>query len=885
MDQPIILKKVSVHNLKGVDLTLVPGELVVFTGVSGSGKSSLAFDTIYVEGQRRYIESLSHQARRHLAELPKPDAESISGIAPTIAIEQKLSARTPRSTVGTLTGIYDFFRVLYARIGIPHCPVSKEAVGALSKEKILAQILSFPKMAKILVLAPYARRKKGEFVEEFAELLTKGFTRLRVDGSEIDLSAPVQLDGKAAHDVDIVIDRLKVDEESRSRISESVSLALEMGSGMCSVLNADTGEETLFSQTAYSQKSGLSYGPLQPHDFSFNHPAGMCPECHGLGNAAEFDIGKIIDPHLSIAEDCCKIASSYKTIRYGNIYDNLARIFKFDIEKPWKEIPEKAKHAFLYGLEQKWTRMQFTHPEKKMRWIEFVRWQGILHEAKERLNAAKSDVYRKKMGELMTEGVCPSCQGARIKPYPAETRLGGKKIAEVTAMPLIDALSFFQKLKLTDLEEQIGKELLKEIRMRLQFLIDVGLSYLSLDRISPSLSGGESQRVRLASQIGAPLAGAIYVLDEPSIGLHPSDHHKLIGMLLLLRDLGNTVLVVEHDADTIMAADKVVDVGPLAGQHGGEILYSGTPQGLMKQQRSLTGGYLSGRLKIEAPPERRKLAKAITISGARHHNLQDLTVSIPLEGLVCVTGVSGSGKSSLITDILYPALANRFHNAKMPVGKHKEISGLEELDKIIAVDQSPIGRTPRSNAATYIKLFDEIRDLFAELPESKLRGFDAGHFSFNVKEGSCSYCGGIGSTRIDMDFMEDAWIECPQCKGRRFDPEILAVSFKGKSIADILATDVEHALPLFEAIPSIRRKLEVLSEVGLDYLTLGQPSTTLSGGEAQRIKLAKELVRPGYGKDPLYPRRADDGTPFPRHQKTDRHFAKASRPREHRPCH
>ncbi len=848
MDQPIVLKKVSVHNLKGVDLTLSPGELVVFTGVSGSGKSSLAFDTIYVEGQRRYIESLSHQARRHLAELPKPDAESISGIAPTIAIEQKLSARTPRSTVGTLTGIYDFFRVLYARIGIPHCPVSKEAVGALSKEKILAQILAFPKRAKILIFAPYARRKKGEFLEEFAELLSKGFTRLRVDGSEIDLSTPVQLDGKAAHDVDIVIDRLKVDEESRSRISESVSFALEIGVGMCSVLNADTGEETLFSQTAYSQKSGLSYGPLQPHDFSFNHPAGMCPECHGLGNAAEFDIGKIIDPHLSIAEDCCKIASSYKTIRYGNIYDNLARIFKFDIETPWEEIPEKAKHAFLYGLDQKWTRMQFTHPEKKMRWIEFVRWQGVLHDAKERLNAAKSETYRKKIGELMTEGVCPSCQGARIKPYPAETRLGGKKIAEVTAMPLIDALSFFQKLKLTELEEQIGKELLKEIRMRLQFLIDVGLSYLSLDRTSPSLSGGESQRVRLASQIGAPLAGAIYVLDEPSIGLHPSDHHKLIGMLLLLRDLGNTVLVVEHDADTIMAADKVVDVGPLAGQHGGEILYSGTPQGLMKQQRSLTGGYLSGRLKIEAPTERRKLAKAITISGAKHHNLQDLSVSIPLGGLVCVTGVSGSGKSSLITDILYPALANRFHNAKMPVGKHKEISGLEELDKIIAVDQSPIGRTPRSNAATYIKLFDEIRDLFAELPESKLRGFDAGHFSFNVKEGSCSYCGGIGSTRIDMDFMEDAWIECPQCKGRRFDPEILAVLFKGKSIADILATDVEHALPLFEAIPSIRRKLEVLSEVGLNYLTLGQSSTILSGGEAQRIKLAKELVRPGSGK-------------------------------------
>jgi excinuclease ABC subunit A len=846
MDQPIVLKNVRVHNLKGVDLTLKAGELVVFTGVSGSGKSSLAFDTIYVEGQRRYIESLSHQARRHLAELPKPDAESISGIAPTIAIEQKLSVRTPRSTVGTLTGIYDFLRVLYSRIGIPHCPVSKEPVGALSKEKITAEILSLPKNAKIAILAPFARGKKGAFEEEFAELLAKGFMRLRVDGSEVDLSSSVHLDGRVAHDVDIVIDRVKGSEESR--IKESVSLALDVGKGICMAHNIDTGEEVLFSQTAYSKKSGLSYGPLEPHDFSFNHPVGMCPECHGIGIASEFDLSKIIAPSLSIAEDCCSIGSSYKTVRYGNIYNHLAKMFKFDIETPWAKIPEKAKHAFLYGLEQKWTRMQFFHPEKKTRWIEFVRWRGVIHEAKERLTAAKSDVYRKNMAELMSAGVCPSCQGARIKPYPAETRLGGKKISEVTAFSIADTLGFFQNLKLTKLEEQIGKELLKEIRTRLQFLMEVGLSYLSLDRTSPTLSGGESQRVRLSSQIGSPLSGAIYILDEPSIGLHPADHHRLIGTLLLLRDMGNTVLVVEHDADTILSADRVVDVGPLAGQHGGEILFSGSPEGLMKEPRSLTGGYLSGRLKIEVPGVRRKLEKWIKIVGAKHHNLQNLTVEIPLGGFICVTGVSGSGKSSLISDILYPALANELHHAKLTVGEHKAIEGLNEIDKIIAVDQSPIGRTPRSNAATYIKLFDEIRDLFAELPESKMRGFGAGHFSFNVKEGSCTYCGGMGSTRIDMDFMEDAWVECPQCRGRRFDPEILSVHFKGKSIADILAMDVERALPLFEAIPSIRKKLEVLSEVGLDYLTLGQPSTTLSGGEAQRIKLAKELVRPGSGK-------------------------------------
>lgn len=848
MQHPIILKTVTVHNLKGVDLTLQPGELIVFTGVSGSGKSSLAFDTIYVEGQRRYIESLSHQARRHLAELPKPEAKSISGIAPTIAIEQKLAARSPRSTVGTLTGIYDFLRVLYARVGIPHCPVSKEPMGSLSKEKIIAKVMALPKEAKVFILAPFARGKKGTFEEEFAELLSKGFTRIRVDGSDLDLSTPVSLDRKTAHDVDVIIDRLKLDAGAHSRIAEALTSALEMGQGMCSVLNVETGEETLFSQTSYSQKSGLSYGPLEPHDFSFNHPSGMCPICHGLGVAAEFDLDKIIDPNLSIAEDCCSIGSSYKTIRYGNIYDNLARIFKFDIHTPWKKIPEPAKKAFLYGLEQKWTRMHFTHPEKKTRWIEFVRWQGVLHEARERLNAASSDVYRKKIGEFMIETVCHNCGGARIKPYPAETRLGGKKIAEVTAMSLIDAAHFFEHLTLSDLEEQIASELLKEIRLRIQFLIDVGLGYLSLERTSPTLSGGESQRVRLASQIGAPLTGAMYVLDEPSIGLHPADHHRLIGTLLLLRDMGNTVLVVEHDADTILAADTVVDVGPLAGQHGGEILFCGPPDQLKNEPRSLTGGYLSGRLKIDTPEKRRKLEKKITIVEATHHNLKNLTVSIPLGGLVCVTGVSGSGKSSLITDILYPSLANHFHSAKLPVGKHKKIEGLDALDKIIAVDQSPIGRTPRSNPATYIKLFDEIRDLFAELPESKIRGFHAGHFSFNVKEGSCSYCSGMGSTRIDMDFMEDAWIECPQCKGRRFDPEILSVHFKGKSIADVLAMDIEHALLLFEAFPSIRKKLEMLSLVGLDYLTLGQSSTTLSGGEAQRIKLAKELVRPGSGK-------------------------------------
>ncbi len=844
----IVLKKVSVHNLKGVDLTLRSRQLIVFTGVSGSGKSSLAFDTIYAEGQRRYLESLSHQARRHLAHLPKPDAESISGIAPTVAIEQKLSVQTPRSTVGTLTGIYDFLRVLFARVATPYCPVSLEPVSAWSKEKIIAQIRMLPEGENIVLLSPYAKGKKGSCEEEFSLLLSKGFFRLRVDGSWVDGTETIVLDSKAAHDIDVVIDRMQITQENGSRLAESVSLALEMGRGTCVVLKTETQEEILFSQTAYSKTSGLSYEALQPHDFSFNHPAGMCPSCHGLGKAPLFDLNKIIDPKLSIAEDCCSIGSSYQTIRYSNIYNHLAKTFHFDIRTPWEKIPEKGKKAFLYGLDKKWNRIRFFHPEKKTHWIEMVHWPGVLAEAKERLTAAKSDAYRKKMEALMVDGVCPDCQGARIKPYPAHARLGGLTITEACALPLQEALSFFSSLRLPPVETLVAQELLKEICTRLRFLMRVGLSYLSLERTSPTLSGGESQRVRLASQIGAGLTGAIYVLDEPSIGLHPSDHHQLIQTLFSLRDIGNTVIVVEHDADTMQVADTIVDVGPLAGKQGGEILVCGSFQEVIDHPRSLTGAYLSGKEQISPLCERRKLKKKLILEGASHHNLKNLTVAIPLEGLVCVTGLSGSGKSSLITDTLYPALANMLHRASLETGVYRSLQGVAFLDKIIAIDQTPIGRTPRSNPATYIKLFDEIRDLFAELPESRARGLTPGHFSFNVKEGSCSYCGGMGQIRLDMDFMEDAWVECPQCKGKRFSPEILAISFKGKSIADVLSLDVSASLELFEAFPSIRSKLDVLRQVGLDYLSIGQPSTTLSGGEAQRIKLAKELVRPGSGK-------------------------------------
>ncbi|MCH9613919.1 MAG: UvrABC system protein A [Chlamydiia bacterium] len=811
---PIVLKGVKVHNLKSVNLKLNVNELIVFTGVSGSGKSSLAFDTIYVEGQRRYIESLSTYARRYLGALPKPEAELISGISPTIAIEQKSIGRSPRSTVGTMTGIYDFLRVLFAKGSIPHCPISGEVVKPQSIEEIIASIRTIPEKTKFIVLAPYARGKKGEFKDDFADLLRKGFMRVRINGEIVELNGEISLAKRKAHNIDIVIDRLVMSKDCR--LVEAVTNALEWGKGLCSVLTDD--DELFFSQHAFAKKSNISYPPLESQDFSFNHPQGMCDTCEGLGVTQTFKIEEIIDPFLSISEDCCEIAGSYNTVKWKNIYDNLGRLYDFDVTMPWEKLSPSAQKMFLYGNKKKWTVMRFKHPKKKTTWTEYVAWRGVLGDAKERYQKATSAKYKERMEELLTERTCPECNGSRIKPYPSSAKVQGKTIHDVTSLPLSEALEFFKPLKFDALQS-----LADEIKKRLTFLISVGLHYLSLERLSPSLSGGEAQRVRLASQIGQGLVGTTYILDEPSIGLHPKDNHKLIETLKALRDQGNTVIVVEHDEETILSADTVVDVGPGAGMRGGEIIYAGDVNGLLDHPTSITGAYLSHRETIDEPCYRKVTTShpMFTIENATLNNLKNLTVDIPRERFTAFTGVSGSGKSSLMETL------------KMSL-----------TERTISIDQSPIGRTPRSNPSTYIKLLDDIRDIFTELPESRAFGYKPGRFSFNVQEGSCPNCGGMGQVAIDMDFLETAYVTCTLCNGKRFDQKTLDVRFKGKNISDVLEMTVNQAQPFFENIPQIDRKLTLLQEVGLGYLTLGQSSTTLSGGEAQRIKLARELVKP-----------------------------------------
>jgi len=848
MSQKIILKNVRVHNLKSVSLELDPHQLICFTGISGSGKTSMAFDTLYVEGQRRYVESLSGHVKRFLTDLAKPDFDFAEGITPTISIEQKTAGKNPRSTVGTITEIYDYMRVLWARAGTAYCPESGEAVTPRSQEEIIEQILSYPDGRRVMILAPYAQNKKGEFKDDLEFIAKKGFTRVRINQTFCLVDDKISLDKNVAHSLDIVIDRLVLAHDTKARIIESTLMALDLGKGQVILYDADTDHELFLSTGAYSSKSKKSYPVLDPQDFSFNSPQGACSECQGLGIRQVFDLDKVIDANKSISEDCCLVASSYHTVRYGNIYANLANLYDFSLTTPWKKLSDPAKKVFLYGTEKKWTRMSFVHPETGAMWHDTICWKGVLHDAYTRYAQAKSEKYKQKMHKLMHIGICNECQGERLQPYPRVCLFSKKRIGQVTHLTIDDALSFFKKVELSKTQAQIADEVLKEIIFRLTFLQNVGLGYLQLDRTSPTLSGGESQRVRLASQIGSGLVGITYILDEPSIGLHARDNVKLIESLLQLRDNGNTVVVIEHDEETIKACDYVVDFGPKAGLQGGEVVFSGPMKKLLTCKKSITGAYLSKKKRIEAPKVRRTSKEYLTLKGAKHNNLKNIDISIPLSSFVAVTGVSGSGKSSLFLETLYPALSNRLHKSELVEGAFSSVDNLDAIDKVIVIDQSPIGRTPRSNPATYIKLFDAIRELFSELPQSKAKGFSPGRFSFNVQEGTCSECHGMGQIAINMDFLDQSWIDCPTCAGKRFDPETLSVRYKEKNIQDVLEMDVLQAKELFANIPQISKKLDMLIRVGLDYIKLGQSSTTLSGGEAQRIKLVRELARPDTGK-------------------------------------
>jgi excinuclease ABC subunit A len=844
----IVLKKVSVHNLKSVDLDLPTESLIVFTGVSGSGKSSLAFDTIYVEGQRRYIESLPAQAKRQIDVFSKPQCESIEGLSPTIAIEQKTVSKNPRSTVGTLTGIYDYLRVLFTRIGDAFCPITDISLKGCSKEEVAKNAFEFSKGYRAILLSPIIRRKKGEFKDLLQDFERAGFRRARVDGQIVDLSDPLDLDPSQLHDIDLVIDRLEVNEKDKPRFIEGVFAGLEKGEGLLKILLVDQQQEKLFSLGYYCYESDTSYPELKIQDFSFNHPEGMCTNCQGLGEVLDFDLAKIIDPLKSLKEDCISLAPSFSTVKWGNIYRNLSEIYDFDLEAPWKSLSKKTQDVILYGTQDKWHKMHFKHPDKRSSWTDYVKWHGVLYEARRRFEEAQSEGYKDKMRQVMIQMTCPSCQGTRLKPYPSATRLFGKKIDELTQMSIEDLLKFFESAKLNSAQIIIAEEMIKEIIFCLRYLIQVGIGYVCLNRSSPSLSGGEAQRVRLAAQLGCGLSGITYVLDEPSIGLHPVDNAKLIKTLQDLRDQGNTVIVVEHDEETLLAADHIVEMGPGAGSEGGRVIFQGTPEQLLKDKRSVSGSYIR---KLQSKPQfksPKKLETSILIKGASLHNVRDLDVSLPLKGIVGIVGVSGSGKSTLISDILFPLLSNACNGSKLKTISVSKIEGLDQIDKVIEITQSPIGKSPRSNPATYIKLWDEIRDLFGMLPDSKALGLTSSHFSFNAKAGSCLSCSGMGMIKIDMDFMEEAYLECPHCQGKRFDQKTLSVSYKNKTIYDVLNMPVKEALEIFGSIPKICKKLQVLSDVGLDYLTLGQSSTTLSGGEAQRIKLAKELSRPSTGK-------------------------------------
>jgi excinuclease ABC subunit A len=841
----LVVRGAREHNLQNVDVAIPRDRLTVITGLSGSGKSSLAFDTIYAEGQRRYVESLSAYARQFLGMMEKPDVDAIEGLSPAISIEQKTAGRNPRSTVGTVTEVYDYLRLLWARVGTPHCPECHEPVRRQSATQIVDQVLEWPEGTRIEVLAPLVRGRKGEFRDLFEEMLRKGFVRARVDGELIELQNPPKLNRRQNHDIALVVDRLVVREEDRSRLADSVETALRMAEGVVEVdahLDGGTPRPHLFSEHYACARCGVNIPELEPRQFSFNSPYGACAACGGLGTRREPNPDLVLgDSSISILEGVVLPWGVPRGHLRGTILDGLAAAMGFDLNTPWRDLPENVRQVLLHGADAAGAG---SVPKK-------LKWGGILRDIEQRYRDSSSDSLREQLEEYMSVLPCTTCGGARLRPESLAVTVGGRSIGDVVAMPVGGALSYFQSLAdLPHLPKDIAAPILKEVTERLSFLVNVGLEYLTLGRSAETLSGGEAQRIRLATQIGSRLVGVLYILDEPSIGLHQRDNERLLETLKALRDLGNTVLVVEHDEDTIRAADHVLDLGPRAGRHGGRVVAEGTLQDVLDAPDSLTGAYLRGERRIEVPAERRVAqdGRELVIHGAREHNLRDLDVRIPLGSFVAVTGVSGSGKSTLVNDILWNTLARKFYRAKTVPGAHERIAGLELLDKVVDIDQSPIGRTPRSNPATYTGLFTIIRDLFAELPESKMRGYTPGRFSFNVKGGRCEACQGDGLVKIEMHFLPDVYVPCEVCKGKRYNRETLEVYYKGHTIADVLDLTVDEALELFEAVPRLKRHLQVLSDVGLGYIHLGQAATTLSGGEAQRVKLATELAKIATGQ-------------------------------------
>lgn len=838
------------HNLKGIDVDIPRDSFTVLTGVSGSGKSSLAFDTIYAEGQRRYMESLSSYARQFLGQMEKPDVDSIEGLSPAISIDQKSTNRNPRSTVGTVTEIYDYMRLLYARVGIVHCPKCGREIRKQSVDQIVDQIMGLPERTRFQVLAPVVRGRKGEHVKVLESAKKSGYVRVRVDGIIYELSEEIKLEKNKKHNIEIVIDRLSVKEGIEKRLTESVESALALADGLVMIDIID-GEMLNFSQSFACPDCGISVEEMEPRSFSFNNPFGACPECFGLGYKMEFDIDLIIpDKRLSIDEGAIAAMGWQSSTEEGSftraILKALAEEYNFSLSTPYKDYPAEIKNILVNGTDGHTVKVHYRG--QRGVGVYDIAFEGLIRNMQKRYRETASDSMKQEYETFMKITPCEVCKGQRLKATSLAVTVGGINIFRMTDMSIVKLKAFLDNLVLSPVQQTIGEQILKEIKARLGFLVNVGLEYLTLSRATGTLSGGEAQRIRLATQIGSGLVGVAYILDEPSIGLHQRDNDKLLSALMKLRDLGNTLIVVEHDEDTMRAADYIVDIGPAAGEHGGEVIATGTAEEIMKNENSITGAYLSGRRKILVPEERRKPTGYLTIKRARQNNLKNIDVDIPLGIFTCVTGVSGSGKSSLVNEILYKRLARDLNRARTIPGEHDDIIGIEKLDKVIAIDQSPIGRTPRSNPATYTGAFDLIRDLFASTSDAKARGYSKGRFSFNVKGGRCEACGGDGIIKIEMHFLPDVYVPCEVCGGKRYNRETLEVKYKGKSIYDVLNMTVEEAVKFFENVPSIRRKIETMNEVGLSYIRLGQPSTELSGGEAQRIKLATELSRRGTGK-------------------------------------